>query len=118
VICGELHRQGLLDPAIYALDHVFGAELARTHPEVLIGYRLWASPVVAWMQKSKAVTRIVAALARPWAKHMASTVDERRPGSRAGGLIMRVGLPLCAALGWLTTLTRRPPWRLRSEASR
>jgi len=99
VICTELHRQGLMDETIWKADEAFGQDLSDNHRDVLLGYQLWAKPVVKWMQKSTTVTRIVASIATPWSYEMAYRMGARDKGSVEGKILMFVGVPVCRAIG-------------------
>jgi hypothetical protein len=99
VICAELHRQGLMDETIFKADEAFGRYLRDNQRDVLLGYQLWAKPVVRWMQKSKTVTRIVASVATPWSYEMAYRMGARDKGSFAGKILMDVGVPVCRTIG-------------------
>ena len=102
VICAELHRQGLMDEAIWKVDEEFGRYLRDNEQDVLLGYQLWAKPVVKWMHKSKAFTRIVASVATPWSYEMAYRKGARNKGSFAGKILMDVGVPVCRTIGRVT----------------
>jgi hypothetical protein len=99
VICAELHRQGLMDDAIYAADEAFGRYLRYNQHDVLLGYQLWAKPVAQWMQKSRMVTNIVASLATPWSYEMAYRMGARDKGNAEGKILMDIGVPVCRAIG-------------------
>jgi hypothetical protein len=99
VICAELHRQGLMDETIFEADEAFGRYLGDNDRDVLLGYQLWAKPVVKWMQRSKTATRIVASLATPWSYEMAYRVGARDKGTVEGKILMFVGVPVCRAIG-------------------
>jgi hypothetical protein len=99
VICAELHRQGLMDDAIYTADEAFGRYLRYNQHDVLLGYQLWAKPVAQWMQKSRMVTRIVASLATPWSYEMAYRMGARDKGNAEGKILMDIGVPICRAIG-------------------
>lgn len=101
VICTEMFRQGLLDPAWYEADEEFGA-MVKTN--VRVGYWFWARPTVRLMQRSSSVTTIVALVAKPWAKQMAYEMGVSSEGSYFGSCIMQVGMPICALLGNLVLL--------------
>lgn len=103
VICAELHRQGLMDETIYRADEAFGTYLRDNHRDVLLGYHLWAKPVVRWMQKSKAVTKIVASVATPWSYEMAYRMGARAEGTFGGKILMDVGVPVCRTIGRAAT---------------
>ncbi len=96
IICNELYRQGYMPKHIWEADERFGATLdART----LEGYHRWAEPWVRVMQRSRLATRLTWTVAKPWAEHMAfrmRAVEEDNPLGRA---MMKIGLPLCKALG-------------------
>ena len=89
-----------MDEAIWKADEAFGSYLRDHHRDVLLGYQLWAKPVVKWMQKSKTVTKIVAFVATPWSYEMAYRMGARDKGSFAGRILMDVGVPVCRAIGW------------------
>ena len=99
VICAELHRQGLMDEAIWKADEAFGEYLRNNHREVLLGYQVWAKPVVNWMQKSRTITKIVASVATPWSYEMAYRMGARDEGSFVGKILMDVGVPVCRTIG-------------------
>jgi hypothetical protein len=99
VICAELHRQGLMDKTIFEADEAFGRYLRDNHKDVLLGYHLWAKPLVKWMQKSKTVTEIVNLVATPWSYEMAHVMGERDKGSTTGKILMFIGIPVCRIIG-------------------
>lgn len=98
VICTELHRQGLMDDATFALDAEFGAYIRDTDPAVYAGYIELAAPVVSLMQRSRLFTHAVNLLAAPWAREMAHRMGKGR-GSIIGKLVMAVGIPACRGKG-------------------
>ena len=89
-----------MDEAIFKADEAFGRYLRDNQKEVLLGYHLWAKPVVSLMQKSCAFTQIVNVLATPWSYEMAYRMGARDKGSFAGRILMDVGVPVCRAIGW------------------
>jgi hypothetical protein len=99
VICAELHRQGLMDETIFKADEAFGRHLRDNQRDVLLGYQLWAKPVVSWMKKSKMVTRIAAFVVTPWSYEMAYRMGARDKGSFIGRILMDVGVPICRLIG-------------------
>lgn len=99
VICAELHRQGLMDEKIFKADEEFGRYLYSNQRDVLMGYQLWARPVVKWMQESRTVTRIVASIATPWSYEMAYRMGAKEKGSFVGKLLLDVGVPVCRTIG-------------------
>lgn len=114
VICTELHRQGLMDQAIFKADEAFGRFLRDNQKEVLIGYHFWATPVVSFMQKSRVFTQIVNVLAKPWSIEMAYRIGARDEGSFSGKILMDVGVPVCRAIGramtWARNIGLRHGW--------
>lgn len=104
VICTELRRQGLMDDATWAADGAFGRSLPL---EVLAGYRLWAAPLARKMAMSPRLTALVASIALPWAQEMAYRMGASPRGSRVGQIVMAIGRPACAVLGYV--IARRIP---------
>lgn len=90
VICSEMHRQGWIDDETFAADCKFGMTLPS---DVYIGYMIWARHVAGWMAKSRVVTWMVVPLGLAWTRHMTG-----RP-SVVGWLLMKLGWPICRALG-------------------
>jgi hypothetical protein len=97
-------NQGYLPDEIWMLDRRYGVKLTRSCPELLDGYRMWASPIARFIQRngilSKALRAILWPIVRAWAEQMA---HEMRPKKHAGNLfgkfIMAVGEPLSLAIG-------------------
>jgi RHS repeat-associated protein len=99
IICTELHRQGLMPDDIYRADEAFGKLLREKCPLVLKGYYFWARPVVQHMRESKAFTKIVHMIAKPWYLEMAHIIDKKHEGSFAGKMLMVIGIPICGLIG-------------------
>lgn len=93
VICTELYKQGYYSNEIFMHDIAYGAWIRANKPEVYIGYRLWADPVVSLMQKSKLFTKCIAAIAVPWARNMAGEYNT------LGNFLSMVGEPICGFIG-------------------
>ena len=91
VICTELHRQGLMSDEIREADERFGRMISATSPETMLGYHYWAIPIVNLMQKSRLFTKIVWAVARPWAYHMAYEMGSLEKDNLLGKVLMKVG---------------------------
>jgi len=104
IICKELYRHGLLKPNIFKADEAFGRHLYKTNIDTLIGYHLWAKPVVKMMRKSKTVTRIVYFFAKPWSEEMAYRMGAKEKGNCWGNILMFIGLPICGFLGKIINL--------------
>ena len=104
VLCTAYCNLGYLPDEIWMLDKRYGVRLKRSCPELLDGYRMWASPVARFIQRngilSKALRAMLWPIVRAWAEQMA---HEMRPKKHAGNLfgkfIMAVGEPLSLAIG-------------------
>ena len=99
VICSELGKQGYLDAATLEADAEFGKMMFIQDPQVMVGYWNLAIPVVELMKKSKAVTFFVSLFAKPWARHMAYLMGQRKTNSYFGMLIHTIGKPVCRIFG-------------------
>lgn len=99
VICTELHRQGRLSTALWRSSQKYGLRLARTEPNAYRGYHVWARPIVALMRRSPALSRVMQAMGRPWARQMAYLVGDAEHGDRVGAIILTAGLALSRACG-------------------
>lgn len=99
VICTELHRQGLMSDELYAADASYGWLMERVNPEIVRGYRLWATEFVRLMRHSKLFTRLVALLAIPWAREMSYRMGQYKHGNMLGKLLFCIGTPICRWLG-------------------
>ena len=95
VICGELHRQGIMGLDIYVLDAQFGDYLVENDPFVMIGYMTWAPYIVRGMRKSKIFSKFIAFFGMAWANEMAGRENI------LGKAIMAVGMPTCRVIGKL-----------------
>jgi hypothetical protein len=99
VICTELHRQGLMSDEIREADERFGRMISATSPETMLGYHYWAIPIVNLMQKSRLFTKIVWAVARPWAYHMAYEMGSLEKDNLLGKILMKVGAFISKTIG-------------------
>jgi hypothetical protein len=99
VICTELHRQGLMPDEIREADERFGRMISATSPETMLGYHYWAIPIVNLMQKSRLFTKIVWAVARPWAYHMAYEMGSLEKDNLLGKILMKVGAFISKTIG-------------------
>ncbi|TAA53909.1 hypothetical protein [Shinella sp. JR1-6] len=99
VICTELHRQGLMSRADYAL----GADYAREHltERHYRGYHAWAIAVVRHMRRSKRATAFWRILAQARADHIAYLYGDTARRNRFGALLCAVGYPACYLIGGL-----------------
>jgi hypothetical protein len=99
VICTELFNQGIMPKEIYLKDCEYGKHVNSVAPHVIVGYHVWAKPIVKLMKKSKLFTKIVAYPAMKWAKQMA-----KEETSVIGFLAVTVGEYFCGVLGKIKLL--------------
>lgn len=99
VICTELHRQGFMSDEIREADERFGRMISATSPETMVGYHYWAIPIVNLMQKSRLFTKIVWAVARPWAYHMAYEMGSLEKDNLLGKILMKIGAFISKSIG-------------------
>lgn len=97
VLCGELCRQGLLPRKIY----VANLRHYKIHGDVYAAraYHAWAIPMVARMQKSKTVTKLVQPWASAWAYEMAYEMGVEEKHNPMGWVMMRTLMPLHSLVG-------------------
>lgn len=96
VICTHLHSLGYMSDEIYQADSAFGKTV---DPQVYRGYVRWARPFVTMMKTFPITTPLVAAIAKPWAIHMAYRMGVSDRDSTLGKMMMKVGWKVCSALG-------------------
>lgn len=93
VICTELYHQGLLLPSLY--EHpAAAAHFSSLHSNTIRGYHFWALPVVAWMQKSPALSRALLPIAH--GRYVQVTTGKY---TFSGVLTIHVGQPICFVIG-------------------
>ena len=115
VICTELHRQGLMSDEIREADERFGRIISATSPETMLGYHYWAIPIVNLMQKSRLFTKIVWAVARPWAYHMAYEMGSLERDNLLGKVLMKVGAFISRTIG--KSISAKNPGKLNQFAN-
>ena len=115
VICTELHRQGFMSDEIRKADERFGRMISATSPETMLGYHYWAIPIVNLMQKSRLFTKIVWAVARPWAYHMAYEMGSLEKDNLLGKVLMKVGGFVSEAIG--KSISAKNPGKLNQFAN-
>ena len=104
VICTAYNKLGMLSDELYSLDVAYGASLARTNPEIIVGYHRLATGVAKYIQKdtlpAKLVRYTMFPLAHAWAKQMAHDMEPTKyKRNYVGKAIMAVSYPVCAMLG-------------------
>ena len=108
IICTELYRQGLMTSDIFKADGIFGSQIKKQNPYVMVGYHYLGAPLVRLMQKSKAVTHIVNIFATPWSYEMAYQVGLKQNGNIMGKIIMWIGIPICTVFGLILSIGMLP----------
>lgn len=101
VICTELHRVGILSDEIMEKDKAYGEKLFIESPETVIGYHLWAKPLVKLMQKSTKLTKVVSWFAIPWALNMSGK------SNLLGKILQNTGEPLCKLIGKCVKIVKK-----------
>ena len=97
VICGELHRQGLMTDEVYKGDLDYQTKHVSKHTKN--GYLLWARPVSRLMRRSKVMTYIAKPFAMAWAEEMAYRANGVGNGNIFGTIILATIAPICTLVG-------------------
>ena len=120
IICAKLNKLGYFENDINTADQRFGVMLKRRYPMTYKGYVYWAQTVVDWMEgkgpnlgffwpdqtnraeiQKNFVIKYANKMARPWAEEMACMMKVREESNLAGKIMMGIGLPICALIGWI-----------------
>ena len=103
VICTELTSKGLLDKDVYKLESEYADKYISE--QTMLGYHLWAVPVVKLMRKSTIVTNCIKPFATAWANEVVHSYkpDLYKKGSLLGKVIVSIGVPICHTLGWFVS---------------
>lgn len=104
IICGELHRQGLISDEVYAGDLAYSVNV---RPETKAGYIFLATPIVEMMRVSKVATVVTCFIASGWAQEMAYRTGYVSKGSIVGKALILAIEPLCNFVGKLRRLVGR-----------
>ena len=97
VICGELHRQGLMSDEVYQGDLDYQEKYVDEHTKD--GYLLWARPVSRLMRRSRVMTQIARPFATAWAEEMAYRANGTGSGNVFGAIILATIAPICTLVG-------------------
>ena len=97
VICSELYAQGYMSDEIKRKDEIYGKFIRKTRPEIYIGYRFLADPIVKLMKKSSLFTKFISVFGMAWARNMAGDKN------LLGKLISNIGEPVCGLIGKVIT---------------
>jgi len=108
VLCTAYCNMGYLPREIYSLDRRYGVKLYRHDPELIHGYRMWATPIANFIQKDNLISKAVRAVMWPvveaWAEEMAHIMKPKKYKRNIfGKLIMAIGEPLSYAVNNLFT---------------
>ena len=95
VICTEVVRRGDATSYDLAIEYRF---VEKFPSFVVRGYRIWAIPYVALMQKSELVYKLTRPLAKAFMQESAALLGLRKH-SFLGAAIILVGTPICAVIG-------------------
>lgn len=99
VICGELHRQGLIPTKIYRDDLLYFRD--NTDEQQIKTYHSWAVPYVKLMKKSTFTTRIIRPFGKAWAYEMAYRVGKHSESNILGRTIIGIMHPVHTIIGKL-----------------
>lgn len=97
VICGELHRQGLMSDEVYQGDLDYQDKYVDENTKH--GYLLWARPVSRLMRRSRIMTQIAKPFATAWAEEMAYRANGIGSGNVFGAIILATIAPICTLIG-------------------
>ena len=97
VICGELHRQGLMSDEVYQGDLDYQDKYVSENTKD--GYLLWARPVSRLMRRSCVMTQIARPFATAWAEEMAYRANGTGSGNVFGAIILTTIAPICTLVG-------------------
>jgi hypothetical protein len=89
---------------VYLLDELFGEWIRSDAPHIYTGYLSWAPAVVAAMQKSPLLTKVLWLFGEPWSREMAYEMGVGK-SNILGKVIMQTGLAICSFIGKLQGCT-------------
>lgn len=91
IICDLLYRQGYLPKHIWEADQAFGQLMLRENPKGLLGYLMWAEPVVDFLTKKPKYSKYFYLITKPWSEHMAHKMGVLPNDNKLGKVIHIVG---------------------------
>lgn len=91
IICDLLYRQGYLPKHIWEADQEFGKLMVRENPKGLLGYLIWAEPVVDFLTKKPKYSRYFYLITKPWSEHMAYKMGVLPTDNKLGKVIHIIG---------------------------
>jgi hypothetical protein len=106
-LCTLLRDLGYMDDEMWEADGRYGWKIRNKQPEVFVGYEMWAKPLADWIREglaqgnvsAKIVLNIIKPFILSWAEYMAREEGYDRKFNPLGFVVMKVGYPLCKALG-------------------
>jgi hypothetical protein len=106
-LCTLMRDLGFMDDEMWEADGRYGWKIRNNQPEVFVGYEMWAKPLADWiregLKQDKVSAKIVLNIIKPfiisWAEYMAREEGYDRKFNPVGFVVMKVGYPLCKALG-------------------
>lgn len=91
IICDLLYRQGYLPKHIWEADQEFGKLMVRENPKGLLGYLIWAEPVVDFLTKKPKYSKYFYLITKPWSEHMAYMMGVLPNDNKLGKVIHIIG---------------------------
>lgn len=91
IICDLLYRQGYLPKHIWEADQKFGQLMVRENPKGLLGYLIWAEPVVDFLTKKPKYSKYFYLITKPWSEHMAYEMGVLPNDNKLGKVIHILG---------------------------
>lgn len=97
VICTEMHRIGAISDKWYQADSQYAEKYM--DKETMLGYHIWALPLVTVMQENPEVLDRIKPIAIEWAHSMAFQTGLEKTDSQVGKILLEIGVPLCKKIG-------------------
>lgn len=93
IICTEMYNQGLMPEDIFLADRKFGFHMYKNHNDTIMGYWMWATPIVEWMKKNPSGTKVFYyTIVKHWSEHMAYKMGVLKKDNLFGNVIHKVGV--------------------------
>lgn len=91
IICDLLYKQGYLPKHIWEADQKFGQLMMRENTKGLLGYLIWAEPVVDFLTKKPQYSKYFYLITKPWSEHMAYMMGVLPNDNKFGKVIHTIG---------------------------
>jgi len=106
-LCTLMRDLGFLDNELWEADGRYGWKIRNNQPDVFVGYEIWAKPLADWiragLKEDKLAAKIALNIIKPfivsWAEYMAREEGFDRKFNLLGFAVMKIGFPICKALG-------------------